>query len=84
MTVVHETRSGSYTEINEAFPSNERYTGEYRKFLIDHGKNPVAEHYAYVTLPGIDEAGLTAYAKEKPLGNFSKHIRNPSSKTRPK
>ena len=67
VTVVHETRSGSYTEINEAFPSNERYTGEYRKFLIDHGKNPVAEHYAYVTLPGIDEAGLTAYAKEKPL-----------------
>lgn len=67
VTVVHETRSGSYTEINEAFPSNERYTGEYRKFLIDHGKNPVAEQYAYVTLPGIDEAGLTAYAKEKPL-----------------
>ena len=67
VTVVHESRSGSYTEINEAFPSNERYTGEYRKFLIDHGKNPVAEHYAYVTLPGIDEAGLTAYAKEKPL-----------------
>ena len=67
VTVVHESRSGSYTEINEAFPSNERYTGEYRKFLIDHGKNPVAEHYAYVTLPGIDEAGLTAYAKEKSL-----------------
>ncbi len=67
VNVVSETRTGSYTEINEAFPSNAVYTGEYRKFLINHGKNPVEDHYAYVMLPGINETELTAYAQEKPL-----------------
>ncbi|MCA5014476.1 MULTISPECIES: polysaccharide lyase 8 family protein [unclassified Enterococcus] len=67
VNVISETRTGSYAQINEAFPNNEQYTGDYRKFVIDHGKNPVDESYAYVTLPGIDEAGLKAYAAEKPV-----------------
>jgi hyaluronate lyase len=67
VNVVSETRTGSYTEINEAFPSNAVYTGEYRKFLINHGKNPMEDHYAYVMLPGINETELTAYAQEEPL-----------------
>jgi hyaluronate lyase len=67
VSVISEMRKGSYTEINEAFPSNEVYTGNYRTFVIDHGKNPVNESYAYVTLPGVDEAELKAYAAEKPV-----------------
>ncbi|WP_256924835.1 polysaccharide lyase 8 family protein [Candidatus Enterococcus mansonii] len=65
--VTSEVRQGSYTQINEAFPSNDIYTGNYRKFVINHGQNPTDETYAYVTLPGIDEAGLKAYAAEKPV-----------------
>lgn len=65
--VISEVRTGSYAQINEAFPSNDVYTGNYRKFVIDHGKNPANEQYAYVTLPGIDEAALKAYAAEKPV-----------------
>lgn len=65
--VISEVRKGTYTEINEAFPSNDQYTGNYRKFVLDHGKNPTNEQYAYVTLPGIDETGLKTYAAEKPV-----------------
>lgn len=65
--VISETRTGTYREINEAFPSNDVYTGEYRKFLIDHGQNPEGAAYAYVILPGISEAGLKIYAEDKPV-----------------
>lgn len=65
--VVSEARTGTYREINEAFPSNDVYTGEYRKFLINHGSQPSGATYAYVVLPGIDEAQLKTYAEEKPV-----------------
>ncbi|MGL4694473.1 polysaccharide lyase 8 family protein [Enterococcus larvae] len=65
--VISETRTGKYSEINEAFPSTDVYTGNYRKFLIDHGKQPSEAAYAYVVLPGISEAKLTEYALEKPV-----------------
>ncbi|MHC5216189.1 polysaccharide lyase 8 family protein [Enterococcus sp. LJL128] len=65
--VVSETRTGTYTEINEAFPSDKKYNGSYQKFLINHGKQPVGAEYAYVILPGISEADLKVYAGEKPV-----------------
>lgn len=65
--VISEVRKGTYADINEAFPSNDVYIGNYRKFLLNHGKNPTNEQYAYVTLPGIDEAGMKTYAAEKPV-----------------
>lgn len=65
--VISEKRSGTYTDINEAFPSNEIYTGDYRKFLINHGQNPVGAKYAYVVLPGISEPDLKNYAATKPI-----------------
>lgn len=67
VSVISEVRKGSYAEINEAFPSSEQYVGDYRKFVIDHGKNPVNESYAYVTLPEVNETELKAYAEEKPV-----------------
>lgn len=65
--VINEARTGTYSEINEAFPSNDLYTGNYRKFLINHGQHPSDATYAYVMLPGIAEAELKEYAANKPV-----------------
>lgn len=65
--VINETRKGSYGEINGAFPSETQYTGEYRKFLIDHGKHPVDENYAYVMLPGVNQSEIATYANQQPV-----------------
>lgn len=65
--VISEARTGAYSEINEAFPSDERYTGNYRKFVIDHGQHPIDAAYAYVMLPGVTEAELKDYAADKPV-----------------
>lgn len=65
--VSRETRTGTYSEINDAFPSSETYTGTYQKLLINHGQNPVNASYAYVLLPGINEAEIKTYASQKPV-----------------
>lgn len=65
--VISEARQGNYREINESFPSDEVYHGSYRKFLINHGKHPINEAYAYVTLPGVNEKGLKEYAEKEPV-----------------
>ncbi|WP_321388036.1 polysaccharide lyase 8 family protein [uncultured Enterococcus sp.] len=65
--VISEARTGTYSEINEAFPSNDLYTGNYRKFLINHGQHPIDADYAYVMLPGIAEAELKEYVANKPV-----------------
>ncbi len=35
--VKSETRKGTYKAINEAFPSDKEYVGDYRTFTIQHG-----------------------------------------------
>lgn len=65
--VISEARQGNYREINESFPSDEVYHGSYRKFLINHGKHPINEAYAYVILPGVNEKGLKEYAEKEPV-----------------
>ncbi|EOB2771310.1 polysaccharide lyase 8 family protein [Enterococcus faecalis] len=65
VNVKSETRKGTYKAINEAFPSDKEYVGDYRTFTIQHGQHPTNEHYAYVVLPGIDEPDLKTYAAKK-------------------
>jgi len=65
VNVKSETRKGTYKAINEAFPSDKEYVGDYRTFTIQHGQHPTNEHYAYVVLPGIDETDLKTYAAKK-------------------
>lgn len=65
--VVKEQRSGSYGEINGGFSDDQRYQGNYAKFLIDHGQHPQQATYAYAMLPGVDEASLKDYAAKKPI-----------------
>lgn len=65
--VISEARQGNYREINESFPSDEVYHGSYWKFLINHGKHPINEAYAYVILPGVNEKGLKEYAEKEPV-----------------
>ncbi len=59
-----ENRSGTYTEINSTFPSDVLYTGNYEKFIINHGKNPVNENYAYVTVPSADQGIMEDFENE--------------------
>ncbi|MBO1299700.1 MULTISPECIES: polysaccharide lyase 8 family protein [unclassified Enterococcus] len=65
--VISETRTGTYREINEAFPSDTQYTGEYRTFSINHGQQPKEADYAYVMLPGTTQADLEAYVAKQPI-----------------
>lgn len=71
VNVVSETRTGTYRAINSAFPSDTEYVGNYRKFIINHGSNPVNATYAYVTLPGISQDDLAAYAQKRPVNILS-------------
>ena len=73
-----ETRKGTYKAINEAFPSDKEYVGDYRTFTIQHGQHPTNEHYAYVVLPGIDETDLKTYAAKNSRSSL-KYRRNSSS-----
>lgn len=67
VAVIKERRSGSYNEINGAFSADQRYQGDYAKFLINHGQHPQATDYAYAMIPGADEASLKDYAAKQPL-----------------
>lgn len=51
ITTQKERRTGTYKEINDAFPSDKLYTGTYQKVLIEHGQQVSNGHYAYVTYP---------------------------------
>lgn len=35
--------------------------------MINHGKHPINEAYAYVILPGVNEKGLKEYAEKEPV-----------------
>lgn len=65
--VISETRTGTYREINEAFPSDTQYTGNYRTFSINHGQQPKDAEYAYVMLPGTTQSELADYAAKQPV-----------------
>ena len=39
VNVKSETRKGTYKAINEAFPSDKEYVGDYRTFTIQHGQH---------------------------------------------
>ncbi len=80
--VISEERQGTYREINESFPSDEVYHGSYRKFLINHGKHPINEAYAYVILPGVNEKGLKEYAEKEPVTILQKYSKNSSGKSK--
>lgn len=69
--ISNEQRRGSYSEINSAFPSEQSYTGNYEKFIINHGKNPVAATYAYITLPGATQDMMTNFEKNNKLNILS-------------
>ncbi|WP_271328216.1 polysaccharide lyase 8 family protein [Lactococcus muris] len=62
-----EKRTGTYAAINTAFPSDTTYTGDYWKFIINHGKNPINASYAYVIFPGATPDILKNYNKNKDL-----------------
>ncbi|GAX47138.1 polysaccharide lyase 8 family protein [Pseudolactococcus reticulitermitis] len=66
-----EQREGSYSEINSAFPSHQLYTGNYQKFIMNHGKNPKADAYAYVTIPGANQDTMTHFEKNNKLNILS-------------
>lgn len=63
VTVQSEKRTGTYADINSAFPSNKIYNGEYRKFLINHGQHPQNATYAYVILPEATQERLKIIPK---------------------
>ncbi|MHC5228589.1 polysaccharide lyase family 8 super-sandwich domain-containing protein [Enterococcus sp. LJL99] len=58
ITTQKETRTGTYKEINDAFPSDKLYNGTYQKVLIEHGQKVTDGHYAYVTYPDATEQKL--------------------------
>lgn len=58
ITTQKETRTGTYKEINDAFPSDKLYNGTYQKVLIEHGQQVTDGHYAYVTYPDATEQKL--------------------------
>lgn len=58
ITTKKETRTGTYKEINAAFPSDKLYEGTYQKVLIEHGQQVSNGHYAYVTYPDATEQKL--------------------------
>ena len=78
VNVKSETRKGTYKAINEAFPSDKEYVGDYRTFTIQHGQHPTNEHYAYVVLPGIDETDLKHMLPKNSRSSL-KYRRNSSS-----
>lgn len=67
VTVQSEKRTGTYADINSAFPSNKIYNGEYRKFLINHGQHPQNATYAYVILPEATQERLKNYTQDNAL-----------------
>lgn len=67
ITLQSEKRTGTYASINTAFPSDTTYTGDYWKFIINHGKNPINASYAYIILPGATLDTLKDYSKNNDL-----------------
>lgn len=67
ITVQSEKRTGTYADINSAFPSNKIYNGDYRKFLINHGQHPQNAAYAYVILPEATQERLKNYTQDNAL-----------------
>lgn len=62
-----EHRSGTYKEINDAFPSDTLYTETYQKIIVEHGKQVTDGIYAYVTLPNATEESLQAMKAQQPI-----------------
>lgn len=58
ITTQKEVRTGTYKEINDAFPSDKLYNGTYQKVLIEHGQQVSDGQYAYVTYPNATEQKL--------------------------
>lgn len=67
VTVQSEKRTGTYAAINSAFPSDKTYSGEYRKFMINHGQHPQNANYAYVILPEATQEKLKNYTQDNTL-----------------
>ncbi|WP_125702186.1 polysaccharide lyase family 8 super-sandwich domain-containing protein [Lacticaseibacillus daqingensis] len=59
------TRSGTYADINDSFPSTKRYTNTYLTLAALHGSSVTNGTYEYVTVPGATDAQIKALA-EKP------------------
>ena len=67
VTVQSEKRTGTYAAINSAFPSDKTYSGEYRKFMINHGQHPQNANYSYVILPEATQEKLKNYTQDNTL-----------------
>lgn len=59
-------RTGTYQEINNAYPSTEEYKGTYQQLILPHGQQASKGHYAYLTYPNATAEQLAALANEQP------------------
>lgn len=74
VSVLKETRTGSWYEINENGPLDP-ITNTYISIAFEHGKHPESASYTYILLPGKNEAEMEDYAKRfniKILSNTEK------------
>jgi len=55
-------RSGTWSELNDAYTDGETHTNPFMELWVDHGVNPNAQKYAYVTLPTATATQTTDYA----------------------
>lgn len=62
-----ELRSGTYKEINDAFPSDTLYTETYQTISVDHGNQVDKGTYAYVSIPNATETSLNAMKEQQPF-----------------
>lgn len=59
---LRETRTGTWTAINECFPDATPTSRRYLSLAIDHGTNPTNAGYSYAILPNMSAAQVAAYA----------------------
>lgn len=59
-------RTGTYQDINDAYPSTDEYKGTYQQLIIPHGQQVSNAQYAYVTYPNATAEQLASLAKEQP------------------
>lgn len=64
VSMAKEHRDGTYADINKTFPFEKPYSADYFKLGIKHGSSVNDGTYAYVVVPGADDAAMGAFAQD--------------------
>lgn len=60
-------RSGSYSQINGVFKTDDIYNGEYFLLNVNHGSTITDGKYAYIILPGKSASATANYTQKRPI-----------------